>query len=39
MSHMDWLEPLHCELLHGASFGHLWSGLDHGPLGRERQVR
>lgn len=33
---MNWLEPLHCELLHGAGFGRLWSGLDHGPLGREK---
>lgn len=29
---MDWLESLHRELLHGASFGHLWSGLNHRPL-------
>lgn len=29
---MDRLESLHGELLHGASFGHLWSGLNHRPL-------
>lgn len=34
LSHVDWLESLHRQLLHGASFGSLWSGLDHRPLGR-----